>query len=45
MLKMTQLAVGESEGSIDAKYDTQYTAVLHVRCSVMWCLRYGGIVC
>ena len=25
--------------------DTQYTAMLHMRCSVMWCLRYGVIVC
>ena len=25
--------------------DTQYTVVLHVRHSVMWCLRYGVIVC
>ena len=25
--------------------DTQYTVVLHMRHSVMWCLRYGVIVC
>ena len=35
----------EFEVSGEMSQDTHYTVVLHLRYSVMWCLRYGVIVC
>ena len=45
VISMGVTPLSEKGSQEEKKKDTQYTVVSHMRYSVMWCLRYGGILC